>query len=201
MNDDYATEKVDDNESSSKGTEETEFKNKISRLIELCDKRPPLDPGERQERDDLLAYLRKKGYTSSEISKMISQKLQEDTIRKLVSRVKPGESAIKNRVAELIGDAIRADVWIEDIRRAISVKNDLAEDVSLEEVSLFLGEVHKSRDIVGGVKGVLSMYRAMKEQGLTLAKVNEFLAYQQEIRSAGIQTQHLQKISQVARKY
>jgi hypothetical protein len=49
---------------------------------------------------------------------------------------------------------------------------------------------------------VVSMYSEMKaQQGLTFAQVKEFLAYQREISLTGIQTMHLQKISEVAKKY
>jgi hypothetical protein len=179
--------------------EEAELRANISRLKKLCDS---AKPEERQERDTLLIYLRKKGYTRSEIRDIIGGRLKEDTIRKIISGVEPEGSAISERIAQLIGDMIKADLGFDDIRAALKIRNELPDGVTIKELVSLLADVQQSPDAVGGVKGVVSMYSEMKtQQGLTFAQVKEFLVYQREISLTGIQTMHLQKISQVAKKY
>ena len=179
--------------------EEAELRANISRLKKLCDS---AKPEERQERDTLLIYLRKKAYTRSEIRDIIGGRLKEDMIRKIISGVEPEESAIRERIAQLIGGMIKADLGFDDIRAALKIRNELPDGVTVKELASFLADVQQNPDAVGGVKGVLSMYSEMKaQQGLTFAQVKEFLAYQREISLTGIQAMHLQKISQVAKKY
>jgi hypothetical protein len=179
--------------------EEAELRANIFRLKKLCDS---TQPEERQERDTLLIYLRKKGYTRSEIRDIIGGRLKEDTIRKMISGVEPEESAISERIAQLLADMIKADLGFDDIRAALKITNELPDEVTVKELTSLLADVQQSPDAVGGVKGVLSMYSEMKaHQGLTFAQVKEFLAYQREISLTGIQAMHLQKISEVAKKY
>jgi hypothetical protein len=179
--------------------EEAELRANIFRLKKLCDS---TQPEERQERDTLLIYLRKKGYTRSETRDIIGGRLKEDTIRKMISGVEPEESAISERIAQLLADMIKADLGFDDIRAALKITNELPDEVTVKELTSLLADVQQSPDAVGGVKGVLSMYSEMKaQQGLTFAQVKEFLAYQREISLTGIQAMHLQKISEVAKKY
>src|SRR5215218_8676725 len=179
--------------------EEAELRANISRLKNLCDSGKP---EERQERDTLLIYLRKRGYTRSEIRDIIGERLKEDTIRKIISGVEPEESAIRERIAQLIGDMIKADLGFDDIRAALKIRNELPDGVTVKELASLLADVQQNPEAVGGVKGVLSMYSEMKaQQGLTFAQIKEFWAYQQEISLTGIQAMHLQKISEVAKKY
>src|ERR671924_608954 len=179
--------------------EEAELRANISRLKKLCDS---AKPEERQERDTLLIYLRKKAYTRSEIRDIIGGSLKEDTIRKIISGVEPEESAIRERIAQLLADMIKADLGFDDIRAALKIRNELPDGVTIKGLASLLADVQQSPDAIGGVKGVLSMYSEMKaQQGLTFAQVKEFLAYQREISLTGIQALHLQKISQVAKKY
>jgi hypothetical protein len=179
--------------------EEAELRANISMLKKLCDS---AKPEERQKRDTLLIYLRKKGYTRSEIRDIIGGRLKEDTIRKIISGVEPEESAIRERIAQLIGDMIKADLGFDDIRAALKIRNELPDGVTVKELASLLADVQQNPDAVGGVKGVVSMYSEMKaKQGLTFAQVKEFLAYQREISLTGIQAMHLQKISEVAKKY
>jgi hypothetical protein len=179
--------------------EEAELRANISRLKKLCDSGKP---EERQERDTLLIYLRKKGYTRSEIRDIIGERLKEDTIRKIISGVEAEESAIRERTAQLLVDMIKADLGFDDIRAALKIRNELPDGLTVKELTSLLEDVQQNPDAVGGVKGVLSMYSEMKaQQGLTFAQVKEFLAYQREIRLTGIQAMHLQKISEVAKKY
>jgi len=179
--------------------EEAELRANISRLKKLCDS---ANPEERQERDTLLIYLRKKGYTRSEIRDIIGGRLKEDTIRKIISGVEPEESAIRERMAQLLADMIKADLGFDDIRAALKIRNELPDEVTVKELASLLADVQQSPDAVGGAKGVVSMYSEMKaQQGLTFAQVKEFLVYRREISLTGIQAMHLQKISQVAKKY
>jgi hypothetical protein len=179
--------------------EEAELQANISRLKKLCDSGKP---EERQERDALLIYLRKKGYTRSEIRDIIGERLKEDTIRKIISGVEAEESAIRERIAQLLVDMIKADLGFDDIRAALKIRNELPDGVTVKELASLLADVQQNPDAVGGVKGVLSMYSEMKaQQGLTFAQVKEFSAYQREISLTGIQAMHLQKISEVAKKY
>jgi hypothetical protein len=179
--------------------EEADLRANISRLRKLCDSGKPK---ERQERDTLLIYLRKKGYTRSEIRDIIGGRLKEDTIRKIISGVDPEESAISERIAQLIGHMIKADLGFDDIRAALTIRNELPDGVTVKELASLAADIQQSPDAVGGVKGVVSMYSEMNaQQGLTFARVKEFLAYQQEISLTGIQTMHLRKISEVAKKY
>jgi hypothetical protein len=179
--------------------EEAELRANISRLEKLCDS---AKPEERRERDTLLIYLRKKAYTRSEIRDIIGGRLKEDTIRKIISGVEPEESAIRERIAQLIVDMIKADLGFDDIRAALKIRNELPDGVTVKELASFLADVQQNPDAVGGVKGVVSMYSEMKaQQGLSFAQVKEFWAYQREISLTGIQTMHLQKISVVAKKY
>jgi KaiC/GvpD/RAD55 family RecA-like ATPase len=179
--------------------EEAELRANISMLKKLCDS---AKPEERQERDTLLIYLRKKGYTRSEIRDIIGGRLKEDTIRKIISGVEPEESAIRERMAQLLADMIKADLGFDDIRAALKIRNELPDEVTVKELASLLADVQQSPDAVGGAKGVVSMYSEMKaQQGLTFAQVKEFLAYRREISLTGIQAMHLQKISQVAKKY
>jgi hypothetical protein len=179
--------------------EEAELRANISRLKKLCDS---AKPEERQERDTLLIYLRKKAYTRSEIRDIIGGSLKEDTIRKIISGVEPEESAIRERIAQLLADTIKADLGFDDIRAALKIRNELPDGVTIKGLASLLADVQQSPDAIGGVKGVLSMYSEMKaQQGLTFAQVKEFLAYQREISLTGIQAMHLQKISEVAIKY
>jgi hypothetical protein len=179
--------------------EEAELRANISMLKKLCDS---AKPEERQERDTLLIYLRKKGHTRSEIRDIIGGRLKEDTIRKIISGVEPEESAIRERIAQLLADMIKADLGFDDIRAALKIRNELPDGVTVKELASLLADVQQSPDAVGGAKGVVSMYSEMKaQQGLTFAQVKEFLAYQREISLTGIQTMHLQKISEVAKKY
>jgi hypothetical protein len=179
--------------------EEAELRANICRLKKLCDGGKPED---RQERDTLLIYLRKNGYTRGEIRDIIGGRLKEDTIRKIISGVEPEGSAIRERIAQLIGDMIKADLGFDDIRAALKIRNVLPDEVTVKEVASLVADVEQNPDAVGGVKGVISMYSEMKaQQGLTFAKVKEFLVYQREISLTGIQTMHLQKISEVAKKY
>jgi hypothetical protein len=179
--------------------EEAELRANISRLRKLCDGGKP---EERQERDTLLIYLRKNGYTRSEIRDIIGGRLKEDTIRKIISGVEPEGSAIRERIAQLIGDMIKADLGFDDIRAALKIRDVLPDGVTVKEVASLVADVEQNPDTVGGVKGVVSMYSEMKaQQGLTFAQVKEFLVYQREISLTGIQTMHLQKISEVAKKY
>jgi hypothetical protein len=178
---------------------EADLRANISRLRKLCDS---TKPEERQERDTLLIYLRKKGYTRSEIRDIIGGRLKEDTIRKIISGVEPEESAISERIAQLLADMIKADLGFDDIRAALKIRNELPDGITVKELAALLADVQQSPDAVGGVKGVVSMYSEMKaQQGMTFDQVKEFLAYQQEISLTGIQTMHLQKISEVAKKY
>jgi hypothetical protein len=193
----YGERGIDDG--STDREEEAELRANISRLKKLCDSGKA---EERQERDTLLIYLRKKGYTRSEIRDIIGGRLKEDTIRKIISGVEAEESAIRERIAQLIGDMIKADLGFDDIRAALKTRNELPDGVTVKELASLLTDVQQNPDTVGGVKGVLSMYSEMKaEQGLTFAQVKEFLAYQREISLTGIQAMHLQKISDVAKKY
>jgi predicted nucleic acid-binding Zn-ribbon protein len=179
--------------------EEAELRANISRLKKLCDS---AKPEERQERDTLLIYLRKKAYTRSEIRDIIGGSLKEDTIRKIISGVEAEESAIKERITQLLADMIRADLGFDDIRAALKIRNELPDGVTIKELASLLADVQQSPDAIGGVKGVLSMYSEMKaQQGLTFAQVKEFLAYRREISLTGIQAMHLQKISEVAKKH
>jgi hypothetical protein len=179
--------------------EEAELRANISRLKKLCDS---AKPEERQERDTLLIYLRKKGYIRSEIRDIIGGRLKEDTIRKIISGIEPEESAIRERMAQLLVDMIKADLGFDDIRAALKIRNELPDEVTVKELASLVADVQQSPDAVGGAKGVVSMYSEMKaQQGLTFAQVKEFLAYQREISLTGIQAMHLQKISQVAKKY
>jgi hypothetical protein len=179
--------------------EEAELRANISRLKKLCDSGKP---EERQERDTLLNYLRKKGYTRSEIRDIIGGRLKEDTVRKIISGVEPEEPAIRERMAQLIADMIKADLGFDDIRAALKIRNELPDGVTVKELASLLADIQQNPDAVGGVKGVLSMYSEMKaHQGLTFAQIKEFWAYQQEISLTGIQAMHLQKISEVAKKY
>jgi hypothetical protein len=179
--------------------EEAELRANISMLKKLCDS---AKPEERQERDTLLIYLRKKGYTRSEIRDIIGGRLKEDTIRKIISGVEPEESAIRERMAQLLADMIKADLGFDDIRAALKIRNELPDEVTVKELASLLADVQQSPDAVGGAKGVVSMYSEMKaQQGLTFARVKEFLSYRREISLTGIQAMHLQKISQVAKKY
>jgi outer membrane murein-binding lipoprotein Lpp len=179
--------------------EEAELRANISRLKKLCDSGKP---EERQERDALLIYLRKKGYTRSEVRDIIGERLKEDTIRKIISGVEADESAVRERTAQLLVDMIKADLGFDDIRAALKIRNELPDAVTVKELASLLADIQQNPDAVGGVKGVLSMYSEMKaQQGLTFAQVKEFLAYQREISLTGIQAMHLQKISEVAKKY
>jgi hypothetical protein len=180
--------------------EEAELRANISQLKKLCDS---AKPEERQERDTLLIYLRKKGYTRSEIRDIIGGRLNEDTIRKIISGVEPEESAIRDRMAQLLVDMIKADLGFDDITAALKIRNELPDGVTVKQLASLVADVQQNPDAVGGVKGMVSMYSEMKaQQGLTFAQVKEFLVYQREIiRLAGIQTMHLQKISEVAKKY
>jgi hypothetical protein len=180
--------------------EEAELRANISQLKKLCDS---AKPEERQERDTLLIYLRKKGYTRSEIRDIIGGRLKEDTIRKIISGVEPEESAIRDRMAQLLVDMIKADLGFDDITAALKIRNELPDGVTVKQLASLVADVQQNPDAVGGVKGMVSMYSEMKaQQGLTFAQVKEFLVYQREIISlAGIQTMHLQKISEVAKKY
>ncbi len=179
--------------------EEAELRANISRLKKLCDGGKP---EERQGRDTSLIYLRKKAYTRSEIRDIIGGSLKEDTIRKIISGVEPEESAIRERIAQLLADMIKADLGFDDIRAALKIRNELPDGVTIKELASLLADVQQSPDAIGGVKGVLSMYSEMKaQQGLTFAQVKESLAYQREISLTGIQAMHLQKISEAAKKY
>jgi hypothetical protein len=180
---------------------EHEFQAKLLRLIELS-KKPRLDiEQERNERDELLRYFRRNGYTSAEISKLTGGNLREDTIKRIIKGVQIDDDSLKKRVAELIGDVVRADLGIDDVRTSVSIKNTLPEDIGVGDVSSFLADAQQSPDVIDGVKGVLSMYRGMREQKVSFAQVKEMLHYKEESERAGIKVQHLQKISEVAKKY
>ena len=141
--------------------EEAELRANISRLKKLCDGGKP---EERQGRDTLLIYLRKKAYTRSEIRDIIGGSLKEDTIRKIISGVEPEDSAIRERIAQLLADMIKADLGFDDIRAALKIRNGLPDGVTVKELALLLADVEQNSDAVGGVKGVLSMYSEMKAQ-------------------------------------
>jgi hypothetical protein len=98
---------------------------------------------------------------------------------------------------------IKADLGFDDITAALKIRNELPDGVTVKQLASLVADVQQNPDAVGGVKGMVSMYSEMKaQQGLTFAQVKEFLVYQREIiRLAGIQTMHLQKISEVAKKY
>jgi hypothetical protein len=183
---------------------EHEFETNLSRLIELSEKPRLSEERERSERDDLLKYFRRHGYTSGEISRFTGGNLKEDTIKKIVRGIQIDDDAsLKKRAAELIVESmVRADLGFEDIRTGVSVKNGLPEDVTVGDLSSFLADVHQSPDIVGGVKGVLSTYGEMKQRQVSFAQAKELLEYKSQIETgAGIKVQHLQKISEVAKKY
>jgi phenylpyruvate tautomerase PptA (4-oxalocrotonate tautomerase family) len=180
---------------------EHEFQAKLLRLIELS-KKPRLDnEQERNERDELLRYFRRNGYTSAGISKLTGGNLKEDTIKRIIKGVQIDDDSLKKRVAELIGDVVMADLGLDDVRTSVSIKNALPEDIGVGDVSSFLADAQQSPDVIGGVKGVLSMYRGMREQKVSFAQVKEMLHYKEESERAGIKVQHLQKISEVAKKY
>jgi phenylpyruvate tautomerase PptA (4-oxalocrotonate tautomerase family) len=110
---------------------EHEFQAKLLRLIELS-KKPRLDiEQERNERDELLRYFRRNGYTSAEISKLTGGNLMEDTIKRIIKGVQIDDDSLKKRVAELIGDVVRADLGIDDVRTSVSIKNTLPEDIGV----------------------------------------------------------------------
>jgi tRNA(Ser,Leu) C12 N-acetylase TAN1 len=181
---------------------EHEFETNLSRLIELSGKPRLSEERERSGRDDLLKYFRRHGYTSGEISRLTGGNLKEDTIKKIVRGIQIDDDSLKKRAAELIESMVRADLGFEDIRTGVSVKNGLPEDVTVGDLSSFLADVHQSPDIVGGVKGMLSMYGEMKQQQVSFARAKELLEYKSQIETgAGIKVQHLQKISEVAKKY
>jgi hypothetical protein len=184
---------------------EHEFETSLSRLIELSGKPRLNEERERSERDDLLKYFRRHGYTSGEISRFTGGNLKEDTIKKIVRGIQiddDDDASLKKRAAELIGSMVRADLAFEDIRTGISVKNGLPEGVTVRDLSSFIADVHQSPDIVGGVKSVLSMYGEMKQQQVSFAQAKELLEYKSQIETrAGIKIQDLKKISEAAKKY
>ena len=184
---------------------EHEFETNLSRLIELSGKPRLNEERERSERDDLLKYFRRHGYTSGEISRLTGGNLKEDTIKKIVRGIQiddDDDASLKKRAAELIGSMVRADLAFEDIRTGISVKNGLPEGVTVRDLSSFIADVHQSPDIVGGVKSVLSMYGEMKQQQVSFAHAKELLEYKSQIETrAGIKIQDLKKISEAAKKY
>ena len=152
---------------------EHEFETSLSRLIELSGKPRLNEERERSERDDLLKYFRRHGYTSGEISRFTGGNLKEDTIKKIVRGIQiddDDDASLKKRAAELIGSMVRADLAFEDIRTGISVKNGLPEGVTVRDLSSFIADVHQSPDIVGGVKSVLSMYGEMISGVIGLSK-------------------------------
>jgi phenylpyruvate tautomerase PptA (4-oxalocrotonate tautomerase family) len=192
---------MDERNNAAASASEHEFQAKLLRLIELS-KKPRLDiEQERNERDELLRYFRRNGYTSAEISKLTGGNLKEDTIKRIIKGVQIDDDSLKKRVAELIGDVVRADLGLDDVRTSVSIKNALPEDIGVGDVSSFLADAQQSLDVIGGVKGVLSMYREMKQLQLSFAQVKELLEYKGEIERAGVKVQHLQKISEVAKKY
>jgi tRNA(Ser,Leu) C12 N-acetylase TAN1 len=181
---------------------EHEFETNLSRLIELSEKPRLNEERERSERDDLLRYFRRHGYTSGEISRLTGGNLKEDTIKKIVRGIQIDDDSLKKRAAELIESMVRADLGFEDIRTGVLVKNGLPEGVTVRDVSSFLGDVHQSPDIVGGVKTVLSMYGEMKQQQVSFAQAKELLEYKSQIETqAGIKIQDLKRISEAAKKY
>jgi hypothetical protein len=140
------------------GEEEAELRANISRLKKLCDCGKP---EERQERDALLIYLRKKGYTRSEIRDIIGERLKEDTIRKIISGVEVDESAVRERTAQLLVDMIKADLGYDDIRAALIIRNELPDAVTVKELASLLADIQQNAEAVGGVKGRRSTERAI----------------------------------------
>jgi hypothetical protein len=116
---------------------EHKFETNLSRLIELSGKPRLSEERERSERDDLLKYFRRHGYTSGEISRFTGGNLKEDTIKKIVRGIQIDDDAsLKKRAAELIVESmVRADLGFEDIRTGVSVKNSLPEDVTVGDLS------------------------------------------------------------------
>jgi len=114
-------------------TEESEFRGNLSSLIELSKTRQD-DPDERNKRDELLRYFRKRSYVSEEISKFTDGGLTEDSVSRIVKGTDPEDEALEGRIAELLVNMVKADLGFGTVRIAVQVKNDLdAKEVALQD--------------------------------------------------------------------
>jgi predicted nucleic acid-binding Zn-ribbon protein len=180
-------------------SDESEFKVKLSRLIGLCIKQQKLEPREFQERDGLLTYFRKKAFTSKEISDMIEGRLKDDTIRKLTAGVEVEESSLKERIAELIGKMVRADLAFGSAKKALLIQEGLAaKGVTIEDISSLLDEA--SRAEYDDAWDIVSMYKDQKASGLSFKRLDQALDYKVELDRIGLKIENLEPISKVANK-
>jgi predicted nucleic acid-binding Zn-ribbon protein len=175
-----------------------ELKSKAERLIELCSQASPADM-EVNERDELIRYFRKNGFTSRGISQLVGGRLKPDTIRKICSGVEVQDARLKQRLDVLVGRLVRSDIEVQDVEEITSMQENLLgpSGLTMEDVVSFVKEL-QNLDL--GTKEIVSTYREQRDSGLSFAQLNELLAFKNNLDEMALTKDNLRQISDIARK-
>lgn len=181
------------------------LENILSELQSLA-KKQPLKGDDLQRAKELMAMLKKSGYTNKQVSELSGDAWSQHTI-KLYTRgvIRSSDNnnssfpSSKQSAERTISNMVSRGLSLGQVESAISLKDDLeSKGLTIENISFLNNEAQKANL---DIQGLLQFYNNLKDARLTIAQLSESLKYKNELERLGITTEDLKEVIEKSKKY
>ncbi len=178
--------------------QDEEMEEIIRELLSLAG-RKPLSKADLSRAKRLMVKLREMGFTNSQISDLTDGGWSEATVKLYTRGVTVKDPSPKADASKLLVEMVNRGLTLNDVELSISIKVDSdAKGVSLEDISSLLEEVKRSKV---SVKDLLQIYGGLKDSGLSIIQLSQWLSYRSELEDAGFTLDGLKKVYEASKNY
>jgi DNA repair exonuclease SbcCD ATPase subunit len=164
----------------------------------LARRKPLRDRGVARAKQ-LMVKLKEMGFTNREISDLTGGGWSEVTVKQYTRGATVEDRGPKDDASSLLSQMVSLGLTLKDVEVAVSMKADLnAKGLGFEDISTLLEEAKRSKV---SVKGLLQMYRGLKDLGLSITQLSEALSYKPKLEEAGFTIEALKEIYQASKAY
>ena len=179
------------------------LENTLSELQSLG-KKQPLKGDDLQRAKELMAMLKKSGYTNKQVSELSGDAWSQHTIKLYTRGIISSDnnssfSSSKQSAERTISNMVSRGLSLRQVESAVSLKDDLeSKGLTLENISFLINEAQKANL---DTQGLLQFHNNLKDARLTIAQLSESLKYKTEIERLGITIDDLNQVLEKSKKY
>ncbi len=174
-------------------TSTTRLEDVVRELQELAKARP-LKGAAKVRGRQLMAQLKKWGFTNQEIVELTRKAWSEQSIKQEYTRgASVEDTSVKQRALELLSEVVARHLALDDVEEAVAMSSDLADrEVTYDQVGSLLQEVGKSNVTV---PDLIRLYVDTRRASMSLANLAELRTYKTKLDAEGLTLDRLTQIN------
>jgi predicted nucleic acid-binding Zn-ribbon protein len=162
-------------------------------------KKQPLKGIELERAKELMIILKEAGYTNKQIQDLSARAWSENTIKLYTRGSNIEDSTSKENAERIIADMISKGMNLDQIKLAVSLKDNLeAKGLRTEDILCFIDETKKYNV---NPKDLLQTYNVFKETGLSIANLIESTQHIIQLKELGFAVDNIKQFLKVSKKF